>query len=344
MPTAELEPLIGPLAGEDPVGDASHFAMVLAPELRELRREESADEFDDATRPASLKRADWAAVARRCEESLREHAKDLRTACHLVEARTRLEGLRGLASGLELVARLVDEAWDRLSPPLGDDPIESRATPLSNLLDDPDRGVCFPSLLRSLPLLGDDSLRLSYTSWTRIRSAQQPEDTELLARVRTKTRPERLQADHAAATAAMYWIDTLRSALEGRFGDSAPGLLNLRSAASDLRGLLADELGRLGFVEEGGQLAEAVEPLDAPPTPAPLGGASRDEIYTLLDDTADRLRVMEPHSPIPYLIKRAVRLGRLPFPSLIEQLIREPSALSEISREFGIAEPDGPTG
>ena len=49
---------------------------------------------------------------------------------------------------------------------------------------------------------------------------------------------------------------------------------------------------------------------------------------------------MEPHSPIPYLIKRAVSLGRLPFPSLMRQVIREPVVLTELNREFGIAEPD----
>ncbi|MEQ8849452.1 type VI secretion system protein TssA [Botrimarina sp.] len=348
MATAELEPLIQPLPGDDPMGDASHFAMVLAPELRELRREEAADEFNDATRPTKLKKADWAAVAERCDHALREHAKDLRTACHLVEARTRLEGLRGLAGGLELVARLVDEAWERLSPPLGDDPLESRATPLANLLDDPDRGVCFPSLLRTLPLLGREPARLSYTAWTRARGGKSPDEADLLSRARAASGVGQLQEDHAAATAALYWVDTLRSALEGHFGEAAPALLNLRSAVTDLRGLLADELGRLGYSDDrpldDAPAAEAAP--DAPAAAAELGACprSREELYALLDDTAERLRAMEPHSPIPYLVKRAVRLGRLPFPSLIEQLIREPSALSELSREFGIADPDGTAG
>ncbi len=50
------------------------------------------------------------------------------------------------------------------------------------------------------------------------------------------------------------------------------------------------------------------------------------------------LRELEPHSPIPYLIQRAVELGSLPFPQLINALIRDDSILTELRREFGIKE------
>lgn len=342
MPQVDCETLLLPLPGDSPVGDESYFAMTLAPALRELRREESADEFDDATRPAQLKKADWVEIARLCEESLCNQAKDLRTACHLIEAKTRLEGLAGLRDGLETLARLVDECWDRILPELGDDPVETRGVPLGNLLDDPDRGVCFPNLIKTFPLIGVDENARSFTAWTRLRAGGDVDTTAELNHLREQTPPEGFKQDHTDATAALYWLDSLRSSLDNQLGEAAPGLLKLRAAITDLIGLLEEELTRLGFTTDGSAVAiKADDNQESLPSPTKLGVPERDELYTLLDETAERLRRMEPHSPIPYMIKRAVRLGRLPFPSLMQQVIREPSALSELNREFGIAEPEG---
>ena len=51
------------------------------------------------------------------------------------------------------------------------------------------------------------------------------------------------------------------------------------------------------------------------------------------------LRELEPHSPVPYLIQRAIELGELPFPKMIKELIRDVAILSELNRELGIKEP-----
>lgn len=337
MLSSDGHPLLQPIPGDNPAGDAAYFSMTLAPELRELRRQESADEFDDSTRPQVLKRADWTEVQRLCEEALREHSKDLRTACHLCEAWTRQQGLAGLAQGFELLVGLVRDSWDRLAPPLGDDPAESRGTPLNNLLNDPDRGVCFPNLLRTLPLLGEADNALSYTDLTKLRAAETDDDAQRLEEARAALLTETLARQHADASLALEHLDTLRDGLEARLGDDAPGLLNLRQALADLTGLLVDELDRRGAPAETGtdRFARKEELPTGPATPS----GPREEIYASLEGAAERLRAMEPHSPIPYMIKRAVRLGRLPFPRLMEQVIREPSALTELNRELGIAEP-----
>lgn len=338
MPSATCETLLLPLPGDTPTGDDAHFAMTLSPLLRELRREEHADHFDDATRPKQLKRAEWGKVVEECEAALTEHAKDLRTACHLVEARTRLHGLRGLSEGLELVARMVEECWDRVLPAEGDDPVESRATPLANLLDDAVRGLCFPNQIITLPLIGDGDHACSYVDWTRMRGDL--EQAEPLSQLRVQIPPEAFKQNHDDAAAALHWLERLRKALDERLGEQAPGLLKLRTAISDLHGLLADELSRLGYATDPNHASGEEDDQPAPPTTT-LGPAAREQLYTLLDDTAEQLRTMEPHSPIPYLIKRAVRLGRLPFPSLMQHVIREQATLAELNREFGIAEADG---
>ena len=63
--------------------------------------------------------------------------------------------------------------------------------------------------------------------------------------------------------------------------------------------------------------------------------ATREGLYQQLLTAASALQEMEPHSPVPYLILKAVELGRLPFPQLMQRLIREESVLTEMSRELG---------
>jgi predicted component of type VI protein secretion system len=59
---------------------------------------------------------------------------------------------------------------------------------------------------------------------------------------------------------------------------------------------------------------------------------SRAEAYRLLQAAADFLQRTEPHSPTPYLIRRAISWGKMSFGELLPELIRNNSELSEILR------------
>jgi type VI secretion system protein ImpA len=66
---------------------------------------------------------------------------------------------------------------------------------------------------------------------------------------------------------------------------------------------------------------------------------TREEAYRQLKEAAQLIQRLEPHSPIPYLVLRAVKLGEKPFPELIKDLVRNSDIISELYREFGIEEP-----
>ncbi len=76
--------------------------------------------------------------------------------------------------------------------------------------------------------------------------------------------------------------------------------------------------------------------------------ASRAQVYQQLAQAAAMLQQLEPHSPIPYLINRAVELGALSFPDLMRQLIRDADVLAgDESRAGdqgagGVSRPSGP--
>ena len=63
---------------------------------------------------------------------------------------------------------------------------------------------------------------------------------------------------------------------------------------------------------------------------------TRAEIYARVAEAAAKLQQIEPHSPIPYLLNRAVELGSLPFPDLMKSLILNADVLKLMNRELGI--------
>jgi type VI secretion system protein ImpA len=69
---------------------------------------------------------------------------------------------------------------------------------------------------------------------------------------------------------------------------------------------------------------------------------SRGEVYRQLARLADDLSRMEPHSPIPDLLRWAVKLGGMPFRELIQELVSDSNALNDIRKRFGIKEAESP--
>jgi type VI secretion system protein ImpA len=63
---------------------------------------------------------------------------------------------------------------------------------------------------------------------------------------------------------------------------------------------------------------------------------TREGLYRQLGEIAAALRRIEPHSPIPFLLERCVKLGAMPFPELMRAMIRENSAVDEVERLLGI--------
>ena len=87
------------------------------------------------------------------------------------------------------------------------------------------------------------------------------------------------------------------------------------------------------------------EPLPVPGTvaAAPVatsGWQTRDQAYQALDSIAAYLHRTEPHSPTPYLIKRAVNWGRMPLPELMAEVIREEGDLNKLINLLGLSDPN----
>jgi type VI secretion system protein ImpA len=344
-PAFDLAGLLEPIPGDNPAGDPRAYIYELHERLEELGREDDPDDYDDATRPETLKKSDWPAVAEAARKALREQTKDLRVACHLIEALARTDGFAGLHAGLGLLERLVGQCWDRLNPPQDSDDPEARSAPLSNMLDDPIRGLCFPNLVRSIPILGDAKHGCGLAEWEKLLESKGPEDQQRLDTIVSTSDVEQLGQTISEAAGCLESLQSLQAALEEKLGEAAPGFVYLRQAIEECSRLATQVQQQIsgGAERESGPKQEDSESDGMAETTSAAGDAqTRLQAYRQIDAAAEVLRRLEPHSPVPYLVKRAVKLGRMPFPTLIKQLVREESVLTELYREFDISTADRP--
>jgi type VI secretion system protein ImpA len=335
----EFDPLLAPLPGDKPAGNPLPLDVREALEL--ARKEIDPEMFrpDDPRRP-ELKRADWEGIVRLAQETLTRTSKDLQVAARLTEALAKLHGFAGARDGFQLLRRMVAECWDRLNPSVEDGDVEVRAGPF-NWLDDPNRGAIFPLTLRAVPLVAAEGTAYSWQHWRKSQD-QGPGQAQAVAFEKAVVATPRAQCQAIVddLAAALEELGRLGEALDQKMGAVAPDMLAVREALTDCQVLAQQILERKGPApaapaeQAPEQAASANGP--APAAPAAPRGLTRADIYAQLSEVAGKLKEMEPHSPIPYLIERAIALGAMPFPLLMRALIRDENILIEMNRELGI--------
>jgi type VI secretion system protein ImpA len=337
-PLIDLNELLAAIPGESPAGEPVPFQV--REDLEQFRKEIDPADFDegDPARPTEAKRADWPKIARLGADTLAKSSKDLLVAARTTEALAKQHGFAGLADGFALLRGMVEQCWDRMYPAIEDGDLEVRAGPF-NWLGEADRGARFPTAVRGLPLVGSDNGAVSWRDWRAAQDGRGDKaafDKAILAAPR-----EDCQRTFDDLTRCLTVLNGLSAALNQKLGPDSPAMTDLRSAVSDCYTLARQVLQQKGPPPE--EAAEAAAGADGTPgggKPSPdRAVASRSEAYRRLAEAADLLEKLEPHSPIPYLVRRAVELGSLPFPLLMKALIRDEGVLTEMNRELGIKEP-----
>lgn len=344
-PLLDFDALTAPITSDAPAGPPLPYDVRL--KLEELRKEINPDDYDsdDARRPKEARKPDWKGIVQLATDTLTSTSKDLLAAARLAEALTFDRGMAGLRDALDLLARLAAECWDRLHPPIevGDTP-EVREGPFK-WLNESDFGARFPVSLRSTPLITVAGQGFAFVDWqnqTR-RGAFESAVASLSEDVcRDLVEDLKIARDRLKA---------LNDTLQDKMGEFAPDLTssenteNLGAAVNDCLKVANQILQRKSGSPSGGA-AEALGGAQASPGASGDGGASiahsmagRTDAYRMLNNAADLLQRLEPHSPIPYLVKRAVKLGELKFPELMRALIRENTVLDELNRLMGIEAP-----
>ncbi|MCP8467015.1 type VI secretion system protein TssA [Pseudomonas sp. ZM23] len=335
-----LRALLSPFPGQDICGESLRHDPVLD-RLRELRRE------DDQTLPTGVwqaepKRADWHAVAALAEELLVTRSKDLMVAAYLGEAWIMLRGIAGLADALGLLADLCEAFPECLHPQAPDGDLAWRAAPLVWL------ARRYEELVNTRIPLCPNWPEMSLHAWQELKRNQvlasdskADKASAEAARLQQKKLDEAIRSGSVGgwgvalallATASGH-LDRLDAWSDQQLMDEAPSLQGLASCIRSLANVIQGCRNMAPQEQEAAEIVPAAsvsEDLAAPalaPIPERAGAVpdglprDREDAYRQLAAIADYLARTEPHSPVPYIVRRAVEWGRMPLSALLDELV-----------------------
>lgn len=340
MPTADLldfNSLIAPVPGNSPAGQP-------LPDSVRMKLEESRKEPDPLEPSTASRRAEWPTIIQLAKDTLANSSKDLLVAARLAEALTKKHEFAGLRDGLKLMRLLVENCWDRMYPiPEDGEGIEVREGPFK-WLNDSTRGAKFPAAIASIPLIKVRGEAFTCFDWN-----HPPRKLEFDAAIPTAD-AKKLKDLYDDLQGAMAELQALTMTLDEKLKDSSPDLAtpeNPTNIGNSLKAAL--DLVETLLKRKGIGTSTAAEEMETSDAEAATGGdgavplvaskTNREALYRQLEQIADALQRVEPHSPVPFFIKRAVRLGSLPFPELMRAIIRETSTLDELDRLLGLEQP-----
>jgi type VI secretion system protein ImpA len=347
MPTSNLidiDALLLPLPGENPAGDSVPF--VLRKKLEDARKEVNPESFaeDDPRRPEQPIVADWGALERLTQDTLCKTSKDLLVAARLTEALTKRHGFAGVRDGLTLMRRMVAECWDRVNPPIEDGDLEPRGAAF-NWLGDPARGAFFPNTVRQVPLVRNEADGYGWQTWRDVQDGKGKIDRPTFEKAIAAAKREDCQTVVDDLQSSLEVVEALGRLLDEKLGDLSPSLEAIRTGLLDAQVLAQEILSRKGpapvaFVPED-EPSVGAEQVVAAASNGQKGTAerrpsTREELYARLAEVAEQLMRMEPHSPVGYMVQRAVKLGQLPLPELMRVLVRDPAVLTQLDRDLDL--------
>ena len=331
---------------------------VPAAEDEHYRRIRHEREEEDASLPLGawereLKRANWVAASELTATALAGRSKDLQLAAWLFEALIARSGFQAVAPCLRLIDALLLRYADTLHPQDSEHRLNLLLWIGQKLL---------PPLRRVMITATGSGHDCAWNDW------EQAQRNEQLRASLGKQRENEIEgatlADVGAALACtpdarilflrdclcdgLTALQTLERTLDAQLGDDAPGLSGMRNLLERIEAVLAAEARRRGVAMPApaptSTSTHSVE--DAHDTGSggtdgdvPVGSIDRREVYAALADIARALETIEPHSPVPYLIRRAVAWGGLNTAQLYSEVFVRCGGQINIFELLGLDDP-----
>ena len=366
--TTNIDTLAAPIegsrhgVGEDLIFDPRIDAIVAA-------RQEDDPLLAQGNWVTELKVADWDFVKNQCAELLSHTSKDMKLALWYVDALSHTDHLSGISQGLSLLQALNDEYWLTMYPPLDgeEDSMDIRAGLLSwfvkALSDD----------IKQLSLADTKAENYNYNYYLTARDhdkqRQQNPDSE------TSNQLTLSDYNHAIKTSSEAWQQalmsnvnkvteqwqTLTDQLNDLMGMDAPVFAPvtdlLVALTQHLRPLIpeySDITSSIGqeSVADNVDLIDNNEPMmsDGNGQSASTKNISstsfnpsnrdhqsnRRQALKLLAQIQDYFATNEPHSPVTFLLGRAIDWADMPLDQWLTHIIKNEDQLSMLSDMIGI--------
>lgn len=349
--------LLEPISADNPVG--ADLRQDISPKssysvLRDARKAARAAErnnlFDDSNTEAD---EHWKIIFQRAPQVLRQESKDLEIACWYVECLIRKAGFPGLRDGFSVIRQLIERYWDGLYPLPDEDGIETRVAGLTGLNGEGAEGVLIAPIRTAAITEAGAHGRFAFWQYKQALDAHRIADEQARADQIAKNGFGVEDIEKAVEESSSDFYVNLRDdvsdalkeyrqigeLLSERCGShKSPPTSNIINILTDILGAInhlakfklpqaqndSAELGLGGDGSAGGQ--------------AIVGGVikSRHEAFQQLSQISQYFRRTEPHSPISYIIEKAVRWGNMSLGELMNELIPDSSSRTTYSSLTGV--------
>ena len=361
----DIEALLTPIPGENPVGENLQYAGL----YDEVRKERRADEdlAQGEWRKTDTKSANWNQVVKLTTEAISTSTKDLQAGAWLTEALVKLYGFDGLRDGLRFVRGLHERFWDHVYPEADEDGLEARANSIAWLSNQLARSV------KEVPITGAQGREnYSYFQWQESEQFNIPENLESLdaegqeridelkqqasregkitgdewRKAKQTTRRAFYEATYISLNECWTELQSLDHEMDEKFGRETPGLGELTKSLDEVRSLVEKLVKEKRILEPDEPQFDDVIEADSDSGQDNGSGStfgasagpirSRQEGFRRLAEVSEYFRRAEPHSPVSYLVERAVRWGRMPLESWLEDVIKEAGVLDNLRETLGL--------
>lgn len=355
-----LESLLQPISDENPVGDdirEDSSPTSLFYSIKDARNTARAAERNNMFDGNNTEADDqWRKILEIAPDILQNHGKDLEIASWYTESLVRRYGFQGLRDGFMLIHGLIVQYWDNLYPLPDEDGVETRVSSLTGLNGEGAEGVLIAPI-RNIDLTqGNDPGPFNFWKYQQALEVEKIIDEEAKNDKASKLGFSLTDVEKAVSESSETFFVDIRDDISdsistfretGRLLDEYCGI-NDSPPTSNIIGVLEDCLGTINHIgkykipsvdletesEDASSTSEAVESIGNQPS----GGTvkTRADAFKKLTEISDFFRKTEPHSPISYILERAVKWGDLPLDDLIKELIPDSSARDVYSSLTGV--------
>lgn len=350
----DLDALLTPIEGENPSGQYLRYSGVYD-EIAEARRSDDVFVKDDYE--TSGKSADFRQVISLATSTLSRESKDMQIAAWLSEALVKTYGFDGLRDACRLMSGLQETFWDSIHPQIEDGDMEGRANAISwmdeqcalairqapitnyqglSLLDFEDsKRFDFPDNIETL----DEADQIKFNELKAVAEQQGRVTAQKWAQDVANTR--RAFYEELATLIAECWAAYrgLNGVLDERFDrNQVPSMLKLQKSLEEVEAQVRKlhEQKKLEEPDESdvaeGEGGEAGAEGGSSSGPV----KSRQDALRKLSEVAEYFRRTEPHSPVSYLVQRAVKWGNMPLETWLQDVIKDDATLFSLRQTLGL--------
>lgn len=296
---------------------------------------------DDPTLPMGqwehdLKAADWEEVTRLAVDALTNKSKDLQIAIWLLEAQINMWGFAAIGPCVHFIQLLCEQYWSTMHPEIDDGDIEYRTNLILWLNEK------LQPTIKQLPITAiRNDIAYSWATWEMATQHEQ-----LSAEVRKQMQEDLLNPQTIVSAIiatpvefykdvfvdlklALVAVEKFSLSLDDLCGQYAPSVSAISTLVEDIYEALYSHVKHRGIdtvEEDEEEMAEMnaqgnYEESQSANVNAGRGPIrNRTDAYARLAEAAEYLSHDDPHSPVPYLVQKAIEWGQMNTAELYQEL------------------------